>query len=95
MQIDRRTIEANLPKKGFIREDTHDRYFYHEYQGKRTGPFTYTSSGNNYKTYGWTLIKRMKKELRLDSNREVVDLCTCPMSGEDFNERLKQKGSLR
>jgi len=31
MQIDRREIESSLLSKGFVREDTHHRYFYHEY----------------------------------------------------------------
>jgi hypothetical protein len=90
-QIDREQIERALPQKGFVREDTHHRYFYHEYNGKRTGAFTYTSHGSQYKTYSDTLIKRMRQQLRLDSLHEVKDLLLCPMNGDQYNEKLKAK----
>lgn len=94
MQIDRRLIEVSLPSKGFTREDTHHRYFHHEYQGKRTGAYTYTSHGNKYKIYSGTLLTRMKKELRLDTTKQVLDLYNCPINGTDYNEILKNKGLL-
>lgn len=93
MQIERRIIESNLPSKGFVKDDsTHHKYFYHEYQGKRTGAYTYTSHGSGYKTYTINLIKRMKTHLYLKSNREVFDLCTCPIDGEEYNQKLIAKG---
>jgi len=94
MQVEKRIIESNLPRKGFIEEDTHHKYFYHEYQGLRTGVSTYTSYGSRYKTYDVTLLKRMKKELRLDTIRQVVDLFKCPMTGDDYNQILKNKGLI-
>lgn len=94
MQVDRKTIEASLPNKGFVEEDTHHRYFYHEFQGKRTGAYTYTSRGTKYKTYGVSLLKRMKFELRLDSIGQVADLCMCPMSGDQYTGILRTKGTI-
>lgn len=94
MQVDRRVIESSLPSKGFVREDDDHRYFYHEYEGERTGVCTYTSHGSKYKTYGAELLGMMKKQLRLDSIRQVVDLFECPTSGEDYNLILKEKGLL-
>jgi hypothetical protein len=91
-QIDREQIERSLQKKGFVKEETHHRYFYHEHNGKRTGAFTYTSHGSGYKTYGDTLLKRMKTELRLDTLQEVKKLLECPMDGVQYNEKLKSKG---
>jgi hypothetical protein len=88
MQIERRDIESNLPSKGFVREDSNHRYFYHEYRGKRTGAYTYTSHGSGYKTYGISLIKMMKTQLRLNNNKQVFNLCTCPISEEDYNKIL-------
>ncbi len=93
MQIDKRTIESNLPSKGFVREDgTHHRYFHHEYQGKRTSAYTYTSHGSRPKTYGKSLIGMMKTQLKLNKNKEVFDLCTCPIDGEKYNQKLIAKG---
>lgn len=95
MQIPRDTIESSLPKKGFVREDSHHRYFYHEYKGKRTGPFTYISHGSKYKTYHEPLLKRMKKELRLDRIKEVEDLFLCPIDGDGYNQKLRGKGLIK
>lgn len=94
MQIGRRIIESNLPSKGFVKENTHHKYFYHEYQGKRTGIYTYTSHGSKYNTYGVVLLKRMKKELRLDVIGQVIDLFKCPITGDKYNQILKEKGLL-
>ncbi len=94
MQIDRREIESSLLSKGFVREDTHHRYFYHKYKGKRTGIYTYTLRGKKYKTYITPLLQRMKKELRLDTIKQVIDLYKCPISKEDYNNILKEKGII-
>lgn len=94
MQIDRKEIESSLPRKGFVEENTHHRYFYHEFQGSRTGAYTYTSRGGAYKTYGVTLLKRMKTELRLDTIGQVANLCHCPMSGDEYNGVLRTKGLI-
>lgn len=94
MPIDRRLIESNLVKKGFVEEDSSHKYFYHEYNGKRTGMYTYTSHGSNYKIYDDSLIKMMKMQLKLDTTKQVKDLFLCPMSGEEYNKILAQKNLL-
>lgn len=95
MQIDKREIESNLPKKGFvIGDEDHHKYFYHTYQGKLTGIYTYTSRGPTPKTYRDNLIKMMKTQLRLNNNKEVFNLCTCPIDGEEYNQILINKGLL-
>ena len=94
LQIDRNEIESSLIAKGFVRDDTHHRYFYHEVKGKRTGLHTYTSHGSDYKTYGDNLLKLMKKQLRLDTLSQVADLFKCPMTGDDYNEIIKRKGLI-
>lgn len=94
MQVDKRKIESSLPSKGFVIDETHHTYFYHEYQGKRSGAYTYTSHGSKYKSYGESLLKRMKKELRLDTIRQVVDLIDCPITEDGYNQILKNKGII-
>ena len=94
MQIDRKEIESSLVAKGFVKEDSHHRYFYHEVKGKRTGISTHTSHGSDYKTYGDNLLRLIKKQLRLDTLRQVADLFKCPMTGVDYNGILKEKGLL-
>jgi hypothetical protein len=95
MQVDKRTIESSLTKKGFIREETsHHTYFYHEYNGKRTGITTYTSHGNKIKTYSNPLLSMMKRQLKLDNLNQVNDLFKCPISQEQYNQILKDKKLL-
>ncbi len=91
MQIDKRKIKSSLLKKGFVQQQGDHEYFYHEVNGKRTGPYTYLSHGSKPKTYGDTLLKRMKLQLRLDSMQQVKDLLECPMSVEDYKSILKTK----
>lgn len=94
MQVDRKKIESSLPSKGFVIDKTHHKYFYHEYQGKRSGAYTYTSRGSKYKSYGESLLQRMKKELKLDTIQQVVDLINCPITEADYNQILKNKGII-
>jgi hypothetical protein len=94
LQIDRKEIESSLVAKGFVKEDSHHRYFYHEVKGKRTGISTHTSHGSDYKTYGNNLLRLIKKQLRLDALSQVADLFKCPMTGDDYNEIFKKKDLL-
>ncbi|HKZ42032.1 MAG TPA: hypothetical protein VJ044_13800 [Candidatus Hodarchaeales archaeon] len=93
-QIDRAIIEQSLIRKGFVLEETHHRYYYHEVNGKRSRAYTYVSTGSKYKSYGDSLFKRMKKELCLDTLLEVRRLLHCEMDGAEYNEILKSKGLI-
>lgn len=98
MQIDRRKIESSLSKKGFVREDdSHHRYFKHEYQGKRTGAYACTSHGGSkkYKAYSEPFFRMMKRHLFLDRVKQVEELFLCPIDGDDYNQILRKKGFLR
>lgn len=92
MQLKRRTIERGLAKKGFVRKDTHHRYFHLILNGKDTGVYTYTSHGTRHQTYPEGLLRRMKDQLKLDSLRQLEDLINCPMTAEQYAELLAQKG---
>lgn len=93
-QVPRDTIESTLPKKGFVLDSSKPshKYVMHEYNGKRTGAYAYTSHGSSYKTYGDELLKRMKVELRLESLKEIRDLLLCPMDADAYNNKLVEKG---
>ena len=95
MQLDRVAIESALPRKGFAEDRAgHHRYFHHEYGGKRTGIYTYTSHGSAYKAYGDPLLRSMRQQLRLDTMAQLADLVNCPMSRDGYNAHLKGKGLL-
>ena len=89
MSLERKNILKNLPAKGFKKiAKRHHIYFHHVYHGKETGPYTYVSHSAKVKTINASLIGEMRKQLRLDRNRQVIDLCNCPMSGSDYNDVL-------
>lgn len=92
MQLEKREIERSLPKKGFVRDERpHHTYFLHLNPGIETGPFTYTSHGKAM-TYGPNLISRMRQQLQLKTNQQVVDLVKCPLDSNGYNQVLIEKG---
>lgn len=91
MIIKRREIIENLPKKGFEKENTHHIYFHHKYKGKRTGIYTYVSHGSNFRDISDPLLSFMKKQLKLNSLNELINLIKCPLNGDDYNKILKDK----
>ena len=96
MQIPRHQIESSLCSKGFEEERNSDhRRFHHIYKGKKTGISTKTSHGSErYKEYQDPLLSKIKRQLKLDSKEELKDFLFCPMSGEEYNQKLRSKGLL-
>jgi len=94
MQIPKKEIERSLLKKGFVKEHGDHNYFYHEYEGKRTGAYAKTSYGSKYKDYGINLIKFLKKQLKLDQNDQAIKLLKCPMNKQDYETILQKKGII-
>jgi len=96
MTVERRLAERSLKKKGFVKEKGKDHhiYYYHEYDGKRTGAYTFFSHTAKIKTIGSDLLKKMSRELYLDSIEETASLLACPMDGETYRRLLSDKGLL-
>lgn len=95
MKIDRSDFEANLPRKGFHEERASHHVFFHYYfEGKRTAAYTKISHSARMREVSGDLLKVIRKQLQLDTTREAVDLIKCPMTAEQYVDRLKQKGVL-
>jgi hypothetical protein len=96
MVISRKLMEKNLPKKGFIYEyhGCDHIFFRHSVDGKYTGIFTKMSHSQKLKDISGDLLTLMRKQLALDSNRQVFDLITCPIGGQEYNQILRNKGRL-
>lgn len=93
MKVDRTEAIRSLRQKGFRKDETRDHiYFYHEYNGKETGPWTKISHSRMVRDISGDLLLSMRKQLRLDTNREAADLLSCPMDGDAFNSIMKAKG---
>ena len=95
MKLDRNNVKSNLPKKGFeMEDDNHHIYFHHIHNGKRSRAYTYVSHSKKDGDLRDGIIKMMKKQLVLDTNKQVSDLVNCPMSSEQYIEHLKAKGVI-
>ena len=92
MKVERKDIIKNLPKKGFVRDDNgHHIYFYHQVNGKNTGPYTYVSH-DKAKTKTFSDVTLIRKQLKLDTNKEAVQLIDCRMDGATYQAILRVKG---
>jgi hypothetical protein len=95
MKVDRKGAEESLKRKGFRKDKSSDHiFFYHKIGEKDTGIKTYVSHSKKYKDIGPDNLESMRKQLKLDHKRQVIDLLECPMSGERYNEILMDKGLL-
>lgn len=92
MKIDRADLERNLPRKGFERTQSHHIYFHHKINGRATGAYTYLSHSLKVRDLTRDLLTSIRKQLKLDSNAQVVDLVNCPMDGDEYNRILREKG---
>ena len=88
--------ERSLVQKGFSKEKSgHHIYFYHEYNGLKTGVSTYISHSRKVKDISGDLLASIRKQLRLNKTKEAVDLLNCPMDRHIYNEILIEKGIFR
>lgn len=94
MRISRRVIETSLKEKGFVQDNRAHRKFFLYYEGKKTSVFTYTSHGSKYKDIGDKLIGMMKRQLGLQTNKEVRNLLQCPMSGDEYIKILIERNII-
>ncbi len=92
--IKTRLIEASLLKKGFKKDNTHHKMLWLHIGDRRTSIHTRISHGEE--EYGVSLLKQMHKQLKLRGRNEFfLGLLTCPTSGDQYLDELKQGGELR
>lgn len=94
MKVGIKVIKKNLPKKGFQKETSHHIYYHHEYNGRKTGAYTYISHGASHKEVDGDILTKMRKQLKLQTNRQAANLFECPLDGNDYNQLLIQSGFI-
>jgi hypothetical protein len=95
MKVDTKVAEKSLQKKGFRRDKSKDHVYYHyHYNGLATGIFTYTSHGSGYKEIGPDNLSSMRRQLKLETVRQTIELLKCPMSEAEYVEHLTEAGFL-
>lgn len=95
MAIDRRKLEKNLPKKGFKRDPSGDHIFFRFYiRGKETIAYTKISHSRKFKTIPDGLMFAVRKQLQLETNKQVEDLVNCHLNKEGYEAILKKNGII-
>lgn len=81
-----RDVERALIKKGFQRTESHHHFFiYHSCEGKKTTVKTKTSHGSQELSNH--LLQQMARQVCLSKN-DFLNLIDCPMSRNQFEQRL-------
>ncbi len=84
-----RELVSSLLSKGSKYADNDHKFLILYINGEKTGIRTKVSHNN--KGIGEGLISLIKKQLRLDSKAQLVDLKDCPMSYDDYLNHLRAK----
>jgi len=94
MPRDKRKIEEALLKKGFEdKEGDHHFFIYHTLQGKKSSIRTKTSHTPKMKEINDGILAQMAKQCRLNK-QDFMRLIDCPLSREQYEARLKEKGEI-
>jgi hypothetical protein len=89
-------VIRNLGGKGFVsKRSGHHIYLYLYHNGKKTHLYTYVSHGKEAEQVGNDNQHAMKRQLGLDTMRQVRDLVNCPMTQPQYVQTLVQAGRLR
>jgi hypothetical protein len=94
MPIRRRDARMALLQKGFREEGRHHGFLFFYYQGKKTNAYTYLSHGPQSRDIDESLLKKMRRELQLDTSKQARDILECPLDGLQFAEILRKKGFI-
>jgi len=95
-----RLIENSLLKKGFVKDNRHHKMFWLHVGNRNTSIYTRTSHGQ--KECDPSLLKAMQKQLRLTRDEKLLPrpneffrgFIECPVSGDQYVDKLKQLGRL-
>ena len=94
MPRDRDSVETGLKAKGFeLTPGKHRRWTLWTLDGRKTQVHTMTSHGSGYKSLDDSLLGQMARQCRL-SKSQFLDLVDCPLSRQDFESVLKDKGAI-
>ncbi len=90
MPLKTRLLKSSLQNKGFKAElGNHIFLCFETTNGNETNIWTKISHGKS--EYDDNLLALVAKQLKL-SKKQLLDLVNCPLSREDYEDILKQKG---
>lgn len=87
-------VENRLERKGFNKSNNdHRKFIYTTVNGKKTSVWTKTSHGSSHYKLSEDLLRKMAKQCHL-SKSDFDRLLDCPMSREDYEMSLIQRGHI-
>lgn len=91
MEFDSGKVKRSLQKKGFVEDDSDHKLYVLYLNDERTSVWTCLS--HNGQSIGEDLISKMRRQLHL-SKDDFVDLIKCPLSKEEYLDKLIKSGIL-
>ena len=83
-----REVDAALLRKGFVKRQGDHAYYHRKYRGCDVGVSTKISHGE--KEIGPGLSKRMRAQMRLETNVDFWRFVDCPLTFEEYVALLKR-----
>ena len=88
-----RDVAAALLRKGFEKRENDHTYFHFKYEGREVGVITKISHGE--REIRLPLIKRMRMQLRLETNSQFERFIQCPLTHAEYVALLKSKAIIK
>jgi len=93
VNLSSKAIGSGLESKGFLKtENDHHFFIYISKSGKKTRARTKTSHGKMSQLSA-QLLSTMAKQCKL-TTKDFKDLITCPLSRDQYEEKLRELGEL-
>jgi hypothetical protein len=87
-----REVDAALLRKGFVKRQGDHAYYHFKYRGCDVGVSTKISRGE--REIGPSLSKRMRAQMRLETNSDFGRFVDCPLTIEEYVVLLKRLGIM-
>ncbi|MCW7475539.1 hypothetical protein [Leptospira levettii] len=84
-----------LVSKGFkLREGNHHFYDFY-FEGKVTSISTKISHGSKHKEYSDDLFDMVKRQMKFDNGKNLIEFSKCTFSEENYIDMLKKNGNIK
>ncbi len=89
-----REVISSLISKGFEKSNNDHKKFILYINNKKTNIWTKVSHGKKSNDLGSFILSSIKKQIKLDTTSQLLELVDCTMSGSDYLEILKQNQKI-
>lgn len=90
-----REVISSLISKGFEKSNNDHKKFILYINNQKTNIFTKVSHGKKSNDLDSFILSSIKKQIKLDTTSQLLELVDCTMSGSDYLEILKQNQTIK